>query len=668
MDNLADAKRLFLDALALQEKGDLEQAMALYEKALERAPGRPSILNNLAAIYLARERFHDARRLLERVLETEPDDELARLNLGNCQARLNETEAAIHSYGRVLLTRPDHADALNNRGNALLTLRRPEAALADYDRALAVRPDHADTLYNRGNALMKLGRHDDALASYDRALAFGPADASTLNNRGLVLRALNRRGELIENYRKLLDAAPDFPYARGYFLRARLDCCEWGDYQQSVEGLVQAVRSGRRADSPFHFLAISDSPSDQLRCARICADDEYPPAAEPVWRGERYEHDRIRVAYVSADFHEHAVPNLIAGLLELHDRARFHITALSIGPDRRDAMRSRLVAAVDRFVDVSAQSDDEVARLMRESEIDIAVDLQGYTQGCRTGIFARRAAPVQVNYLGYPGTMGATYMDYILADRHVIPPQCQGDYAEKVVWLPDCYQVNDAKREIADRAPTRTELGLPDNGFVFCCFNNNYKVAPRVFDLWMRLLNKVEGSVLWLLEDNAVAARNLRQAAQQRGVAPDRLVFAPRMSIKEHLARQRRADLFLDTLPYNAHVTASDALWAGLPVLTCQGTTFAGRVAASLLQAAGIEDLVTADWNAYEQLALNLATDAPTLTAIRSRLARNRSTCALFDTDLFRRHIEAAYVTMCERVRSGQAPVSFTVAPSRNLH
>ena len=328
-------------------------------------------------------------------------------------------------------------------------------------------------------------------------------------------------------------------------------------------------------------------------------------------------------------------------------------------------MRARLKAAVDRFVDVREHSDHQVAALLRELEIDIAVDLQGFTWGCRPGIFALRAAPVQVNYLGYPGTMGAPYMDYILGDRHVIPPEHGSFYAENIVWLPDCYQVNDAKRGIVERAPARAELGLPEHGFVFCCFNNNYKIAPRVFDLWMRLLCTVEGSVLWLLEDNAIAARNLRKTAARRGVAPERLVFAPRVKMEAHLARQRQADLFLDTLPYNAHVTASDALWAGLPVLTRRGDTFASRVAASLLNAVGMQDLVTATWEDYERLALKLATDGELFASIKARLAANRATHALFDTDRFRRHIEAAYATMCERARRGEPPAHFSVPEIR---
>lgn len=695
MDHLAQAEQWFLDALVLQEKGELQQAEVLYRRALELAPGRPSVMNNLATVYFELNKYAEARLLCERLLEMDPEDEVALLNLGNCQIKLNsaeealvsyekalkikpnsavalnnrgnallelkQAEEALASYGRALVMKPDYAEALYNRGNALLELKRPEEALASYGRALAVKPDYADALYNRGNALLKLRRLEEALASYDRALAMKPGHVGALNNGAIALLDLNRREEVVATYRKLLGVAPDHPYVRGYLLNAQLHCCEWAEYDESIARVADAVRAGQRADAPFNFLAISESAADQLKCSQTCVADEYPAALQPVWRGERYSHDKIRVAYLSADLHGHAIPYLIAGLFEAHDKTRFEITAVSLGPDQNDEMRARLRAAFDRFIDVRNKTDREVASLLRELEIDIAVDLQGYTKGCRPGILSHRAAPVQVNYLGYPGTMGADYIDYIIGDRIVIPHEHHPYYAEKVVRLPDCYQVNDSKRRIAERAPTRADLGLPDEGFVFCCFNNNYKIAPRVFELWMRLLYKVEGSMLWLLEDYEAAARNLRQEAEQRGVAPERLIFAPRVKMEEHLARQRLADLFLDTLPYNAHVTASDALWAGLPVLTRVGSTFAGRVAASLLYAVGLPELITSSWEDYEAMAMKLAVDSKLLADVRAKLARNRATHPLFNTDRCRRHIEAAYITMWERYQRGEPPASFAV-------
>jgi protein O-GlcNAc transferase len=490
-------------------------------------------------------------------------------------------------------------------------------------------PGLSDALYGRGNALYDLKRYDEAIASYEKALAI----------------------------------SPEFEYAAGMLANTRMHCCDWRACEEESERLAADIRAGKSRIYPFAYLGISDSPQDQLLCSRIWVRDRYSPSPAPIWKGERYRHDRIRLAYLSADFHEHATAYLMAGLFEAHDRARFETIAVSFGPDSNDAMRARLVAAFDRFIDVRLQSDREVAALMRELEIDIAVDLKGYTGDARAGILSHRAAPVQVNYLGYPGTMGANFIDYIIADRIVIPEEHRGCYTEKAVYLPDTYQVNDSKRVVAARTPTRSAAGLPEHGFVFCSFNNANKIRPMVFDAWMRLLGKVEDSVLWLLASNAAAPRNLRKEAAHRGIAPERLIFAPTVTLEDHLARHRVADLFLDTLPYNAHTSASDALWAGLPVLTCMGTAFAGRVAASLLNAIGLNQLIAKSLEEYEALALELATNRSLLADIGSKLADNRDICPLFDTDRFRRHMEAAYMRMWKQCRQGEPPESYAVEP-----
>jgi predicted O-linked N-acetylglucosamine transferase (SPINDLY family) len=389
--------------------------------------------------------------------------------------------------------------------------------------------------------------------------------------------------------------------------------------------------------------------------------NNYPASAKQIWQGEKYNHDRIRVAYLSADFRQHAASFVMAGMFECHDRSRFEMTAISFGVDDGSEIRRRVKASFERFIDARLYSDEQIADLVRSLEIDIAVDLMGFTTDSRTGVFARRAAPVQAHYMGYPGTMGASYIDYIIGDRIVIPESERQHYSEKIVSLPNSYFVNDFRREVAERTFTRTELGLPSTGFVFCCFNSSHKITPSVFDRWMRILQQVEGSVLWLLQANAKAADNLRREARLRGVDPNRLVFAGRMPPSEHLARHRAADLFLDTLPYNAHTTASDALWAGLPVLTCIGDTFVGRVAASLLQAICLPELITATLDHYERLALELATNPAKLSTIRSKLASNRLAAPLFDTQLFTRHIETAYAAMHERHQAGLPPRDIVV-------
>ncbi|HMH18234.1 MAG TPA: hypothetical protein VK572_08810, partial [Burkholderiales bacterium] len=438
----------------------------------------------------------------------------------------------------------------------------------------------------------------------------------------------------------------------------------WHERGARVETLRGHVREGRSIVDPFAFLVACQELDEQKLCAEHYLADALPEGLPVPYRSGRVRHDKIRVAYLSSDFHEHATAQLAAGLFELHDRSRFETIGVSFSPDDGSEMRKRVSGSFGRFSDVRAMSDAEVAHLLRELEVDIAVDLKGYTKGSRPGILAHRSAPIQVSYLGYPGTMGAGFIDYILADEFILPPQHQGFYTEKAVYLPGSYQVNDSKKRIAERAPTRAEAGLPQEGFVFCCFNISYKIQPPMFDIWMRLLCLAPGSVLWLLRDNALAEENLRKEARARGVEPHRLVFASRMKLDEHLARHRLADLFLDTLPYNAHTTASDALWAGLPVLTCAGGAFAGRVAGSLLHAVGLPELVTQSLEEYEALALTLASEPPRLGEIRRKLERNRATAPLFDTDRFRRHLESAYTTMWDIWQRGEQPRAFAVDPA----
>jgi predicted O-linked N-acetylglucosamine transferase (SPINDLY family) len=503
-------------------------------------------------------------------------------------------------------------------------------AIASYDRALALRPNYAEAHYNRGSAFKELGRNVDALASFDRALALMPKHVEALFSRGDVLHELKRHAEAIASYEQAIALKPDHPYAFSGLAESALALCDWARVDELVTRLTQLVSEGTAIVNPFTLIRLSDDAALHRRCATAFIADKIGAPRPALWSGRRCSHDKLRVAYLSADFHSHATAFLIAELLERHDRGRFEVHGISFGRDDGSDIRRRLVRAFDRFHDVRASSNVEVARALKDLEIDIAVDLKGYTQDSRPEILSHRPAPIQVNYLGYPGTMGADFIDYIIADPIVLPFDRQPFYAEKIVQLPDCYQVNDRQRAIA-----QTTL--------------------------MRLLQGAPGSVLWLLRENAGAEANLRREAQVRGVDPGRLVFAGRLKVDQHLARHRLADLFLDTLPYNAHTTASDALWAGLPVLTCQGEAFAARVASSLLTAVGLPQLVTTNLADYEALAVALAQDAHRLGDIRAKLAHNRATEPLFDTDRFRQYLEAAYLRMWDICQRGEAPRSFAV-------
>lgn len=687
---------LFQEGLALHRSGQVGKAEAAYREILAGEPKHADALHLLGVIHQQRGEYGRAAELIGLSIAENPRKAAPHSNRGIALHHLGQFEEALASFERALSLKPDYLEALHNRGNTLRALKRHGEALACYDRVLQLAPGMLDAHLCRGDVLRELKQHSQALASFDRALQLDPTFTAAMicrgnalqalgrseealaccnrvlelrpdlhevfNNRGSALRDLKRYSEAAEAFGRLAASRPQFDYVHSNQLHSQLYCCDWSNYDKSVQNIMSQVAAGRRADVPFSFLAISTSPAEQLQCAQAYVADRYPASSKPLWSGGSYQHEKIHLAYLSADFHEHATAYLMASLFETHDRERFHVTAVSFGPDADDRMRRRLVSAFDDFVDVRSRSDLDVALLMRELEIDIAVDLKGFTTGNRCGVLAHRAAPIQVNYLGYPGTMGADYIDYLIADARVIPTGHLPFYSEKIVHLPDSYQVNDRSRAISPLTPTRKEAGLPDQGFVFCCFNNNYKIAPGIFSRWMRLLKMVPGSVLWLFGDNADAMRNLRSEANRGGVEPSRIVFAPRVSLEDHLARHRLADLFLDTLPCNAHTTASDALWAGLPVLTCMGNTFAGRVAGSLLSAIGLPELVCENPDQYEAEAFRLATTPQALAELRKRLERNRLSSPLFDTERFRKHLEAAYIAMWKNQLQGKPPEGFAVA------
>jgi predicted O-linked N-acetylglucosamine transferase (SPINDLY family) len=653
-------------ALRAHQAANLAEAAQLYGEALRADPRHFQALFGLGEVYYQAGRYEDAQRLIGEALKTNPLSPEAFFRHGCALHRLNRTPEALACFDNALKLAADFAEAESNRGVCLMALNRNELALQSFDRALALDPA-VDAWNSRGCVLHNMGRHEEALASFDKAIARAPHFAQAVDNRGSTLVALRRYGDAAEDFRRALALDPEIAYARGNLVLCRMHACDWRNFKAEKAAVADGLEAGKKVIYPFVNVALSHSMADQLRCARLWATREAPPAPAPLWRGEPYRHERIRIAYVSADFHAHATSVLMAGVFEEHDRKRFELAALSFGPDDGSAMRARVKNAFDRFVDVRENSDAEIAALMKQWEIDIAIDLKGYTKDHRSGIFAFRPAPIQVCYLGYPGTMGAPYIDYIVADATVIPDEHRPYYTEQVAYLPDSYQCNDSRRVLADEKVTRAQAGLPEAAFVFCCFNRNYKIAPDTFALWMRLLRDVPSSVLWLLEDNPDAGRNLEHEAEAHGIASGRLVFAPRVSAAEHLARHRLADLFLDTQPYGAHTTASDALWTGLPVLTAPGPTFASRVAASLLNAVGLPELIVDSLSAYEAMALHLARHPDALAAMKTKLAANRDTSPLFDTVRFTRNLEAAYVAMWQRRQRGEPPRSFSVEPRRQV-
>ncbi len=682
-----------LRAKLLSDLGRHDAALAGIDKLLAIMPGFAEAWLGRSNVLFVLERYADALTAAERAISLKPDLAEGWHGCGNALSELKRYHEALNAYDKAIALYPNFAAAWHGRANVLSELRRYHDALTAYDKALALAPDLAEAWLGRGNALNVLEDSNPALAAFARALSLDPNLAEAWLGRGNAFcernnydnaataydQALALNANLAEawfgrgnvffhgrDYQKALAAydralalKPHLRFGIGDRLHMKYCLSDWTNLQQELADVLTAVRVRQPAISPFHSLAISSSAADQFACAQRFMADQ--PSFPPLWRGEIYSHDRIRVGYSSPDFCNHAVGQLAVGLFEHHDKSRFETLGISYGPDDGSQLRHRIRSAFDDFIDVREMTVSDVAALIHRREIDILVDLSGLTRYNRFGVLLRRVAPIQVNFLGYPGTLGAACMDYIVADRTIIPEDHFPFYSEKVVWLPDAYQPNDDKRRISDRKPTRRECGLPETAFVFCCFNNNYKITPEIFDIWMRLLAAKEDSLLWLIATNASAESNLRREAEKRGISSGRLIFAPKLPLADHLARSGQADLFLDTMPYNAHTTGSDALWAGVPLVTCLGSTFASRVAASLVKAIGLDELITNSLEEYEDLALKLAREPALLASIRAKLKRNRETYPLFDTARFTRHLEAAYVTMWERYQRGEAPKAFAV-------
>jgi predicted O-linked N-acetylglucosamine transferase (SPINDLY family) len=642
-------------ALELYRTGRMAEAAALCERLVVGDPGAAAAWHLLGTARLSLGRTAEALPALDRALDLDPGRPGALSARAAALVALERFEESLAACDLALAADPDNPLVLNASGVALRRLGRPTEALAAYDRALAVSPGFIDALCNRGVALSDLDRFSEALAAHDLACAAAPQDPRALANRAALLVLLGDSARAARDLEQVVALDPRRPYALGDLLHARRQICDWRDDAALLNAVRGELAAGRPAIRPFAALSAFDDPGLHRICAALAA----PPPVEPPDWPPRPPGERLRIAYLSADLHDHATARLMAGLFEAHDRERFEIIALSYGPDLGGALRSRLDAALARRIDVRRLPDAAVASLARDLGVDIAVDLKGHTQDGRPGVLACRAAPIQVSWLGYPGTLAAAYADYVVADPVVLPPGAAADWSEAVVRLP-LYQPNDALAS-APAIPTRRAAGLPDEAFVFGCLNNPAKITPEAFAAWMTVLRAVPEAVLWLYEGSPGAGDNLRARAAEAGIAPGRLVFAAPAPHAEHLARQALADLVLDTWPYGAHTTASDALRMGVPLLTLPGKSFASRVGAGLLTALDLPELIATDSAAYIAAAIRLANDRPVLAALKARLERARETSAVFDPSRFARSLEAAFGTMQARRLAGLPPAGFEI-------
>lgn len=640
---------------ALKDAGSLERAVLAFRRALALKPDYATAHNNLGTALRAKGDLDAAIASYERALAFEPAYADAHNNIGNALKDQGNLDEAITAYEAALRIRPNYADAYNNMGNALKDQGSLHAALAAYHRALEIRPDFATASNNKGNVLMAQGNLEGAVAAYRRALAVRPDYASAHFNMGNALKNQGILDDAIAAYERALKIQPDYPDAEAQILHQKQHICDWDGFAQLEEA---SARLGITTPSvpTFAMLSMSDNPQQQLARSRTWASERYRQVSDLIQARPVSRPSRLRVGYFGADFQDHATLYLLAGLLRRHDSARFDVHVYSYGMRKTGELRKRTEKEVDHFFDVSDQADMTIVAHAHEHHLDIAIDLNGYTTNSRSTLFQHRLAPVQVNYLGYPGSLGADFIDYIVGDPIVIPEDQRAHYSEKIIYLPHCYQPNDDTREIAETPTTRADHGLPEDAFVFCCFNNTYKISPLEFDIWMRVLTQVEGSVLWLMKSNAQSKANLCNEAERRGVDPSRLVFAEKLSHAEHLARHKHADLFIDTFHFNAHTTASDALWGGLPIVTCRGKQFAACVAASLLNAVGLTELIAKTRQEYEDLMLALARQPHRLAEIRQKLRRNRLKEPLFDTARYTRNFEQGLTLIYDRYFEGKSP------------
>ena len=611
---------------------------------------------NLAIILKELGRHDQALNSYEKAISINPNFANAYNNLGNLYLDLGREDDAINSYSRAIQINPNFAQAHNNLGNLFKDIERYEDAIQSYKKAIKANPQLSEAINNLGNLFKTLNQLDNAINCYKKAVAINPHFAEAHYNLGIVFKKTNKKEKALISLERAFSLKPSMDYILGDLLSAKCNFCSWGDYYALIDELQLKISNNKKVVNPFNLLGLIDDPSLQRKAAEIFANDQYPKKYALPEIQQYQKHPRIRIGYFSADFHNHATMHLMAELFELHKKSLFEIIAFSFGPDKKDEWRQRAVNSFDKFIDVRRKSDLEVSMIAREMEIDIAVDLKGYTRDCRPKIFVESCAPIQVSFLGYPGTMATDFIDYLIADQTLIPKEKRAHYSEKIAYMPYSYQVNVSNRDVSQDPVSRYEHGLPKTGFVFCCFNNNYKITISVFSIWMRILLAVEDSVLWLLENESITKKNLIQEAEKFGINKDRLVFAKMVPVEDHLNRLRLADLFIDTLPYNAHTTASDALRMGVPVLTCLGESFASRVAASLLSALKLHSLITSNHSEYESLAIELATQPKKLKAIKDILAISLSSETLYNAKLFTQNLESAYMQMYDRHNKGLAP------------
>jgi predicted O-linked N-acetylglucosamine transferase (SPINDLY family) len=674
-------------ALDLLKKNDFINAKLIYENILAVDKKNSDALFFLSVILIKFKNYKKAGDLLEEVVSIKPNFADAYNNLGICLEKLNDLDGAKKNYNLAIDNRPNFAEAYNNIGVVFQKLRNFDQAILQYKKAINYKNLYLDAYINLANLFKEIKQFEEAIKNYDLAINLNPNLAEVYNNKGNALKEIRNFEEAIKNYDLAINLNPNFaeayfnaatalqdiknfekavlyfekallldkeiPFCKGYLLHAKMLCCNWSGLNELYKEIYNDVEKNRFSATPFGYQAICDDESNLQKCAQLYSSKRFPEIKNNLFSKKISKNKKIKIGYLCGEFREQATSILMTEVWEKHNKEDFEIIAFDSGWDDKSLRRNRIIKAFDKFIDISKVSDFDAAKLIHKEQIDILINLNGFFGTGRPVVFSYRPAGIQINYLGFPGTIGSKYIDYILCDKTVVPLESKKFYNEKIIYFPDSYQANDTKRNISDKKFLREELSLPKKSFVFCCFNNNYKITPNMFDVWARLLKKIDNSVLWLIEGNSEATENLKKEAKIRNIDASRLIFAKRMKLEDHLARHKNADLFLDTLPYNAHTTASDSLWAGLPVLTCLGKAFPGRVAASLLRSLDLPELITYSENEYVAKAEELALNPERLRVIKNKLDTNKFSQPLFNAELFCRSLESAFKIIFEKYSLG---------------
>jgi predicted O-linked N-acetylglucosamine transferase (SPINDLY family) len=651
---------IILEIIHLIQNNNLERNSNTILSAVRSDPNNLDYLFNIGVNCAEIGKVDDAIVIFESLKSCNIYDAKIPYSLGYLYVIKHNYKIALTNFNQALKISPDDLDTLNNYASTLHELKQFDDAITFFDKALTLNPDCAHTLTNKGVTLLDLKRYDEAIAHHNKALKIEPQNHIIWKNKATLFKQLRKHSESAECYLKASELCLGDSYFLGEAHHQMLLICDWADYNFFTNRIFNKIQQDKKSAEPFGLQGTAKLESLLKKCAEIYSNDNYPSIGN-LTKDFKYAHNKIHIGYLCGEFREHATSILMTGIWELHDKEKFKIFAFDSGYNDNSKYRKRINLAFDKILDISKLSDLDSANLIKSNQIDILINLNGYFGHARQGIFSYKPSPIQVNFLGFPGTLGAPYIDYMIADKVVLPLESREHYSEKIIYLPDTYQPNDNKRQVSDIQLSKSQVGLPNGFFVFACFSNVYKITPDTFDLWVRILRKVDSSVLWLLSDNPMAKKNLVKEAVARGIDSSRLIFAEYLKTEDHLARHRMADLFLDTLPYNAHTTCSDALWAGLPVLTLKGSTFPGRVAASLLNAIGLPELITHTPEEYEALAIRLATNPKKLAEIKLKLSNNRLTTPLFDSLRFTKHLEAAYFKIHERYQAGLEPDHFAI-------